>query len=56
MKDILHSAYFLLVCYILAAFINWEINAGNWSEFARLNVVLVWLFLNFAWFLHKADK
>ncbi len=55
MKDYLISIYILALCYVIGAFINWDGNAGNWSEFSRFNVVLVWFFISIAWAL-QGDK
>lgn len=56
MKICLINAYIMAMCYFLGAFINWDYNAGNWTEFARFTVVLSWLFLFFAWITYEENK
>lgn len=56
MKNYFVSAYITAVCYTIGAFINWDGNAGNWSEFARLNLVIFWFFINIAWIVHEENK
>jgi hypothetical protein len=46
----------LAQCYLLGAFINWDINAGDWSEFARLSVVIFWIGLCLAWVVNEEHK
>jgi uncharacterized membrane protein len=56
MKNYLISAYIMAMCYILGAFINWDVNAGNWSEFARLTVVLSWFFACFGLVTYEVNN
>lgn len=56
MKNFFVSAYITAMCYIIGAFINWDGNAGNWSEFARFTLVILWVFLNITWIVHEENK
>jgi uncharacterized membrane protein len=56
MKNYFISAYIMAVCYGIGAFINWDVNAGNWTEFARLTVVLIWLLISILWASYEAER
>ena len=56
MKSWFISTYIMAVCYILGAFINWDYNAGNWSEFARFSVVLLWAFICGSWITYEVKN
>jgi hypothetical protein len=56
MKNYFIIAYITAVCYIIGAFINWDGNAGNWSEFARFSIVLLWVFVCCLWATNEANK
>ena len=54
MKTWFISTY--IMCYLVGAFINWDYNAGNWSEFARFSVVLLWGFVCGSWITYEAKN
>ena len=56
MKNWFVSAYIMAVCYLLGAFVNWDFNAGNWSEFARFTIVLIWIFMSIVWASYAVDR
>jgi len=56
MKNYFISAYIMAVCYGIGAFINWDVNAGNWTEFARLTVVLIGLLISILWASYEAER
>jgi uncharacterized membrane protein len=56
MKNWFISTYIMAVCYIIGAFINWDYNAGNWTEFARFTVVLSWFFISIGLFTYEENK
>jgi hypothetical protein len=56
MKAFLMNAYIMSMCYSLGAFINWDFNAGNWSEFARFFVVLSWFFMSIIVIVYEEGK
>ena len=56
MKNYLISICILAVCYFLGAFINWDVNAGNWSDFSRFGVVVFWAFLCFLLAAHDEER
>lgn len=56
MKNWFISTYIMAVCYIIGAFINWDYNAGNWSDFDRFCIILLWMFLCASWTLKKEDE
>jgi uncharacterized membrane protein len=56
MRNSFISLCLLVVCYLLGAFINWDINAGNWSEVARLGVIIFWIGLCFVWATYKEQN
>jgi hypothetical protein len=56
MKSWFISAYITAVCYVIGAFINWDGNPGNWTEFARFTLVIFWFFINIAWIVHEENK
>jgi len=49
LKNLFISAYITLVCYFIGAFIFWDYNAGSWTEFGRVILVLMWLCINIVW-------
>ena len=56
MKNYFVSVYIMAVCYSIGAFVNWDYNAGNWTEFARFTIVLIWLLLSIVWASYEAER
>lgn len=48
-KDLLTSVYITAVFYFIGAFIFWDFNAGNWTEFARFTLVIMWASAMIVW-------
>jgi uncharacterized membrane protein len=56
MKNWFMSTYIMVCCYSVGAFVNWDYNAGNWSEFARFTVALAWFVVSIVWASYEAER